>query len=181
MWRPNTIPIAVTEKIPIRERRGGKRVHAAIPLTIQLVGTPVPPPPVSVETDTISPRGLSIVILIETQFERGRFSIPGGEDSIRMAQYLLLDNKQLNIGINILPRGGSIPALGTVKWYTRSFDKGLYVVRTGVLINHMEAEHSDAWQEFISAVSQFWSSLGPSRGKERRRAPFFEPVHSRVY
>jgi hypothetical protein len=181
MWRPNTIPTAVTEKISNRERRGGKRVHAAIPLTIQLVLNPIPPPPVSVETDTISPQGLSIIIPIQTQFKQGRFFIPGGEDSIRMAQHLLLDNKQLNVGINILPQGESIPALGTVKWYTRSFDKGLYVVRTGVLIHHMEAEYTDAWQEFISAVSQFWSSLGPSRGKERRRAPFFEPVHSRVY
>jgi hypothetical protein len=164
MWRPNAIPISVTEKIPLRERRGHKRVHAAIPLTIQLIGNPGSPPPVSVETDTISSRGLSLVIPIQTQFERGRFFIPGGEDSIRMAQYLLLDKKQLHVGINILPQGGSIQALGTVKWYTRSFDKGLYVVRAGVLIDPLEAEHTDQWLEFITAVSQFWTSLGPGRG-----------------
>jgi hypothetical protein len=164
MWRPSPIPIAVTEQTPLRERRGHKRVHAAIPLTIQLIGNPESPPPVSVETDTISPRGLSLVIPIQTQFERGRFFIPGGEDSIRMAQYLLLDKKQLHVGIDILPQGGSIQALATVKWYTRCFDKGLYVVRAGVLIDRMEAEHTDKWLEFITAVSQFWTNLGPRRG-----------------
>ena len=171
----------MTKKIQIPERRGGKRVHAAIPLTIQLVLNPVPPPPVSVETDTISSQGLSIIIPIKTQFERGRFFIPGGEDSIRMAQYLLLDNKQLNVGINILPQGRSIPALGTVKWYTRSFNKGLYVVRAGIFIDTMKAEHTNQWLEFLTALSQFWSSLGTSRGKEQSSAPFFKPVHPRLY
>jgi hypothetical protein len=175
------MPIAMTQKIPFSERRGGKRVHAAIPLTIQLVLNPIPPPPVSVETDTISPQGLSIIIPIQTQFKQGRFFIPGGEDSIRMAQYLLLDNKQLNVGINILPQGESIPALATVKWYRRSFDKGLYLVRAGVFIDRMKEEHSDAWLEFISAVSQFWSSLGSIRGTERSRVPLFDRAHSRVY
>jgi hypothetical protein len=181
MWRPSPIPIAVTEKIPLPERRGLKRVHAAIPLTIQLVVDPVPPPPVRVETDDISPRGLSIAIPIQTQFEHGRFFIPGGEDSIRMAQYLLLDKKQLHVGINILPQGGSIEALGTVKWYTRSFDKGLYTVRAGVLIDHMEVEHTEEWLEFLAALSQFWTSLGPTRGTECGRSSFFEPAHPRVY
>lgn len=180
MWRPNPIPIAATEQILLPERRGLKRVHAAIPLTIQLIVEPVPPPPVRVETETISPRGLSIVIPIQTQFERGRFFIPGGEDSIRMAQYLLLDKKQLNIGINILPHG-SIQALGTVKWYTRSFDKGLYTVRAGVLIDRMETEHTEAWLEFFSAVSQFWISLKPRMSREGGCPPLFEPAHARAY
>jgi hypothetical protein len=175
------MPISMIKKIPIRERRRLKRVHAGIPLKIQLIGNPLPPPPVSVETDTISPQGLSIIIPIQTQFERGRFFIPGGEDSISMAQYLLLHNKQLNLGITILPQGGSIPALGTVKWFTRSFDKGLYEVRAGVFIDTMEAEHTNQWLEFLTALSQFWSSLGPSRGKERSPTPFFEPAHSRLY
>lgn len=163
MWRPNSLAIAVTEESPFRERRGHKRVSAAIPLTIQLVGNPASPPPISVETDTISPQGLSVVIPIQTQFERGRFFIPGGEDSIKLAQYLLLDKKRLRVRINILPHGGSIPALGTVKWYTRNFNKGLYEVKAGILIGQMEEEHSGAWLEFISAVSQFLTSFGPAR------------------
>ena len=181
MWRSKSIPIAVTEHIPLPERRGHKRVHVAIPLTIQLIVEPVPPPPIRVETDTISHQGLSLVIPIQTQFERGRFFIPGGEDSIRMAQYLLLDKKQLKIWINILPHGGSIQALGTVTWYTRSFDKGLYTVTAGVLIDRMEAEHSDAWLEFFSAVSQFWTSLKPRMSTEGGQPPLFEPARARVY
>ena len=181
MWRPNSIPIAVTEQIPPPERRGLKRVHVAIPLTIQLIAEPVSPPPVRVETDTISPRGLSLVIPIQTQFERGRFFIPGGEDSIRMAQYLLLDKKQLNIWINILPHGGSIEALGMVTWYTRRFDKGLYTVRAGILMDRIEEEHSDAWLEFFSAVSQFWTSLRPRMSTEGGQSPLFEPAHAPVY
>jgi hypothetical protein len=80
-----------------------------------------------------------------------------------MAQYLLLDKKRLRIRINILPRGGSIPALGTVKWYTRHFNKGLYEVKAGILIGQMEEEHSGAWLEFISTASQFLTSFGLAR------------------
>ena len=164
MWRADPIPVLVPEEIQIPERRRRKRMYTAVPLTIQIIGTPEPPPPVTVQTADISLQGVSIFIPIQTQFAHGRFSIPGGEDSIKMSRYLLLHNKQMDLGIGILPQGESIRAEGTVRWYARSFAKGLYSVRAGVLIEKMEAEHSDAWMEFINAVSQFLAILEPSRG-----------------
>jgi len=137
------------------ERRETKRVDTAIPLTIRLLGSSLSPPPITVETDNISPQGLSVVIEIETRLAHGRFSIQGGEDSIKMAQYLLLDNKQLELGINILPRGRSIKAMGKVLWYDRSFRMGLYSVRAGILIEEIEREHKETWLEFLDTIYQF--------------------------
>ena len=91
----------------MRERREARRLDTAIPLTITLLGTPLSPPPIIVETEDISPRGLSVVIKLKTRLEQGRLVIEGGENSQKMVKYLLLDNKQLALGINILPKGGA--------------------------------------------------------------------------
>ena len=74
----------------MHERREIKRADAAIPLTIKLTGTSIPPPPITVETDDISPQGLSIIIKIKIKLHNGRLSIQGkGDNSTRMVKYLL--------------------------------------------------------------------------------------------
>jgi hypothetical protein len=85
----------------MRERREARRVDTAIPLTITLLGTPLSPPRIIVETGDISPQGLSVVIKIKTRLEQGCRVIEGGENSKKMVKYLLLDNKQLALRINI--------------------------------------------------------------------------------
>jgi hypothetical protein len=59
----------------MHERCEIKRADAAIPLTIKLIETSIPPPPITVETDDISPQGLSIIIKIKTKLQNGRLSI----------------------------------------------------------------------------------------------------------
>ena len=164
MWRANPISLLREEKKPIPDRRAIKRADVAIPLTIKLIGIAASPPPITVETANISPQGLSIVINLETRFEHGRLSIQGGEDSIRMAQYLLLDNRTLALGINILPQGRSIKAMGKVKWYNRSFSKGLYSVKAGILIEKIEREHKKEWLEFLAAIYRFLECLELKKG-----------------
>lgn len=144
------------------ERRAIKRVDTAIPLTIKLLGTTVPPPPITVETDNISPKGLSIVIKIRTKSENGRLAIwEGGENAQKMAKYLLLDNKTLQLGINILPEGRSIHATGKVKWCYRNLVEGCYYVKAGVVIEEIERKHKAEWLEFLKAVYQFLTCLEP--------------------
>jgi hypothetical protein len=146
------------------ERRETNRMDAAIPLTIKLVGTTPSPPPITVETDDISLKGLSIVIKIKTMLENGRLSIEG-EENQKMVKYLLLDNKQLALGIKILPQGGIIQAIGKVKWCYRSLSMGLYYVKAGVLIEEMEGGHKEKWMEFLKTAYQFLVCLDSRKGQ----------------
>ena len=164
MWRANIIPFSMKKEDPMPDRRAIKRADTAIPITIKLVGTPVLPPPIAVETANISPRGLSIVIKIKIKLEDGRLSIQGGEDSLQLVQYLLLDNRMLKLEINILPQGESIRAIGKVKWYERSVKEGAYYVKAGILIEEMEQEHKGEWLEFLDTIHQFLACLEPRKG-----------------
>ena len=150
------------------ERREAKRVDTAIPLTIKLLGSSLPPPPITVETDNISPQGLSIVIKIKTRLNNGRLSIEGGENAQKLVKYLLLDNKQLELGINIPPQGGSIHARAKVRWCYRNVQEGCYYVKAGVLIEHMDSEHKEEWSEFLRTIYQFLVCLEPKEGYRER-------------
>jgi hypothetical protein len=148
----------------MRERREARRVDTVIPLTITLLGTPLSPPPIAVETADISPQGLSIVIKIKTRLEQGHLVIEGGENSKKMVKYLLLDNKQLALRINVLPQGGSINAIGKVRWCYRNVQEGCYYVKAGILIEEMDGRHRERWSEFLRASYQFLASLEPREG-----------------
>jgi len=150
------------------ERREAQRVYAAVPITVKLLGTSLSPPPITVETEDISPQGLSLVIKIKTRLEHGRLAIEGGEDARRMVKYLLLDNKQLALDINILPQGGSLRATGTVQWSYRNVQEGAYYIKAGVAIKQMGREPRARWLEFLRTAYQFMACLEPNQeGGER--------------
>ena len=147
------------------DRRAIRRAETAIPLTIKLLGIAASPPPITVETANISPQGLSIVIKVKIEADRGRLSIQeNGKNAAKIAKYLLLDNRTLALGINILPQGRSIKAMGKVKWYNRSFSKGLYSVKAGILIEKIEREHKKEWLEFLAAIYRFLECLELKKG-----------------
>lgn len=154
------------------ERREAQRIHTVIPITVKLLGTTLSPPPVSVETDDISPKGLSLVIKIKTRLEEGRLAIEGGEEARKMVKYLLLDNKQLALDINILPHGGSLQATGKVKWSYRNVQEGSYYVKAGVAIEQMGREPRARWLEFLKATYQFMVYLEPNEG-DRSVVPLY--------
>jgi hypothetical protein len=164
----------------MRERREARRVDTAIPLTIALLGTPLSPPPIIVETGDISPQGLSIVIKIKTRLEQGRRVIEGGENSKKMVKYLLLDNKQLALRINILPQGGSINAIGKVRWCYRNVQEGCYYVKAGVLIEEMDSRHRERWLEFLGASYQFLASLEPREGYREGKESTVSMYHKKL-
>jgi hypothetical protein len=165
MRRPSAIPFLKREEPPRPDRRVITRVDTAIPLTIRLVGTMIAPPPLFVETANISPRGLSVIIRIRIKVEGGRVSIQEEvENSAKMVKYLLLKDRIVGVGINILPQGGSIDAMGRVKWHVRSVSKGLYSVRAGILLDEIDRAHRREWLEFLMAVYQFLACLEPRKG-----------------
>lgn len=152
------------------ERREAQRVHTAVPITVKLLGTALSPPPITVETEDISPQGLSLVIKIKTRLEQGRLAIEGGEEASKMVKYLLLDNKQLALDINILPQGGSLRATGTVRWSYRNVQEGSYYIKAGVAIEQMGREPRARWLEFLRTAYQFMACLEPNAG-DREGAP----------
>lgn len=159
MLRPDPIRLSRTEKSPDQpERRQTKRVDVSIPVTIKIVGLVIAPPQITVETDDISLKGLSISMKIKTTLGPGRLAIEEGEDK-KMVTYLLLDNKRLELGINILPKGGSIQAGGKVKWYDRRWSRGFYYVRVGICIDWIESEYKEKWSEYLKTVYQILGSL----------------------
>jgi hypothetical protein len=160
-------PVPVTEPVP--ERRVINRVHTAIPVTIQLAGAAGPPPPITVQTADISPWGVSTVINIRIKERDGRVSIhEETKGSAKMVKYLLSEDRILGLGIHILPQGGSIHAMGTVKWHASSVSKRLYAVRVGIFLDEIDRAHKKEWFAFLRAVYEhlacFYPELEDVRG-----------------
>jgi hypothetical protein len=156
-------PIPVTELVP--ERRGVNRVHTAIPVTINIVGEAGPPPPVTVHTANISPRGLSTIIQIRMREQDGRVSIhEEAKDLAKIVKYLLSDDRIVGLGINILPRGGSIDAMGTVKWHASRVSKQLYAVRTGIFLDEIDRAQKQEWFYFLRGIYEHLAWFQPRTG-----------------
>jgi hypothetical protein len=153
----------------VPERRIINRVHTAIPLTINLVGEAGAPPPVTVQTADISPRGMSTVINIRIKEQDGRVSIhEETKGSAKMVKYLLSEDRIVGLGLHILPQGGSIHAMGTVKWHASSVNKRLYAVRVGMFLDEVERTHKKEWFEFLRAIYRhlacFYPELKDAKG-----------------
>jgi hypothetical protein len=150
----------VTEPVP--ERRIINRVHTALPLTINLVGEAGAPPPITVRTANISPRGMSTVITIRIKEQDGLVSIhEETKGSAKMVKYLLSEDRIVGLGINILPQGGSIHAMGTVKWHASSVSKRLYAVRVGIFLDEVDRAHKKEWFAFLRAIYQHLACFYP--------------------
>jgi hypothetical protein len=136
----------------VDERRKSQRLEISIPLSISLHGTATSTPPINVETGNISPDGLSILIGI--RLENKQLSLKGGERATKVIPYLSLNDKVLELGIKILPKGGRIKGIGKVMWYDRCVIGEYYYLRAGLHIDRMAHEDRGKWLEFVRAVAQ---------------------------
>jgi hypothetical protein len=162
MWSVKRIPVLE----PMPERRVINRVHTAIPLTINPVGAVGAPPPITVQTADISPRGVSTIITIRIlKVEDGQVSIQEEvKNSAKMVKHLLVEDRIFGLGIHILPQGGSIDAMGTVKWHVRSVSKGLYAVRAGIFLDEIDRAQKKEWFYFLRAIYEHLACFEPRRG-----------------
>jgi hypothetical protein len=154
MWRQNPIPAIENSEIPQSERRVISRVHTAIPLTINFVGTMGAPPPVTVQTADISPQGLSTFITIRIlEVADGQVSIQEEvKNSAKLIKHLAVQDNILGLGIHILPQGGSVHAMGTVRWHARSENEGLYSVKAGIALDEIDRADKKEWFLFLRAI-----------------------------
>ena len=167
MWEPNIIRIAEHEEGA--ERRSISRVHTALPVTITVFGEAGAPPPITVHTADISPKGLSTIITLRIlKRENGHVSIHEAvKNSAKMVKYLSAD-RIVGLGIHILPQGGSVHAMGTVKWYASRVSKRLYAVRVGIFLDEVDRAHKKEWFDFMRAIYQhlacFYPELEDAKG-----------------
>jgi hypothetical protein len=161
MQRENPIPVAE----PVPERRGINRVHTAIPVTINIVGEAGAPPPVIVQTANISPRGIATIIRIGLRVHDGRVSIQEeARDVVKIVRYLLSVDRIVGVGINILPRGGSIDAMGTVKWHASRVSRQLYAVQTGIFLDEIDRAQKREWLYFLRGIYEHLAWFEPRTG-----------------
>ncbi|MBN1253655.1 MAG: hypothetical protein JXA50_00055 [Deltaproteobacteria bacterium] len=153
MWRQNPITATENSEISQSERRVISRVHTAIPLTINFAGTMGAPPPVTVQTADISPKGLSTIITLRiVKVKDGQVLIQEEvKNSAKMIKYLLT-NRIVGLGIHILPQGGSVHAMGTVKWYARNVNDELYSLKAGIVLDEIDRADKREWFYFFRAI-----------------------------
>lgn len=152
----------------------------SIPLSIQLLGGPISSPPINAETVDISPEGLSIVTRVKVRRKNGRVSMRGGKKLLKLISCLSLNDRVLELGIKILPRGGRIRMRGMVKWYKGDLDGDFCYLRAGICIEKIERKYREHWLEFITTVAQLqgkkwsYSKLNDIQRAERRQLERFE-------
>jgi hypothetical protein len=169
-------PVAVTELVP--ERRGINRVHTAIPVTINIVGATGAPLPITVHTANISPWGIATIIQIRLRVHDGRVSIhEEAKDSARIVKYLLSVDRIVGLGIHILPRGGSIDAMGTVKWHASRVSRHLYAVRVGIFLDEIDRAHKREWLYFLRAIYEHLACFYPELSDIRDPMTPLYPVY----
>jgi hypothetical protein len=161
---PRAHPAPMTEPVP--ERRVINRVHTAVPVTINIIGGAAP---VTVQTSNISPRGMSTLITIRMRERNGRVSIhEETKGSARLVKHLLSKDRIVGLGFRIMPQGGSIDAMGTVKWYASRVSKRSYAVRVGIFLDEIDRAHRHEWFSFLRAIYEhlacFYKELDDARG-----------------
>ena len=134
------------------DRRKFKRLEIPVLLVIKLLGTVKHPPPINAETRNISRKGL----LIEQQvmLRNGSLLIQAGEKTIKMIPFLVLNEKLVELDIEIPPRGDKIRAMGRVKWYDFSSSEKLYHFKAGIVLEEMEIRDRRKWEDFLRSIAQ---------------------------
>jgi hypothetical protein len=132
------------------KRRKFHRLLYPIPLTIRLLGIAKHPWPINVETRNVSREGLSIEL--EVRLKNGNLLIQQGEEPIKLIPFLVLNEKLVELDIEIPPRGERVRATGRVRWYDFGSREKSYYFRAGIFMEEMEIEDRKRWKDFIKTA-----------------------------
>jgi hypothetical protein len=85
--------------------------------------------------------------------ENGHVSIQEEvKNSARMIKHLVVHDRIVGLGIHILPQGGSVHAMGTVRWHAGRLNEGLYSMKTGILLSEIDRVDKNEWFGFLRAI-----------------------------
>jgi hypothetical protein len=132
------------------ERRRFKRLKIPVPLTIRLVGTTKYPEPISVKTRNVSLEGLSVELRVISK--NGSLLIQEGTEPIKLIPFLVLNQKTVELEIEIPPRGEKTRETGKVIWYDFGSRRASYYFRAGIFLEEMGVKERKKWEEYVKKI-----------------------------
>ncbi len=132
------------------ERRTFKRLKIPVPLCMRLLGTTKYPQRIRTETRDVSLEGLSIELKVI--LKNGSLLIQDGEEPIKLIPFLVLNQKTVELDIEIPPKGEKTRAVGRVIWYDFGSRRASYYFRAGIFLEKMVVEDRKEWEEFIKNI-----------------------------
>ena len=132
------------------ERRIFKRLKTPIPLSMRLLGTTKYPQPINAKTRNVSPEGLSIEL--QVILKNGSLLIQEGEEPIKLIPFLVLNEKTVELDIEIPPKGERIIVVGRVIWYDFGSRGASYYFCVGTFLEEMGVKDRKKWEEFVKKI-----------------------------
>ena len=132
------------------ERRIFKRLKIPIPLTMRLLGTTKYPRPFNGKTRNVSLEGLSIEL--QVILKNGSLLIQEGEEPIKLIPFLVLNQKTVQLDIEIPPKGEKTSATGKVIWYDFGSRRASYYFRAGIFLEKMGVKERKQWEEYVKDI-----------------------------
>ena len=132
------------------ERRTFKRLKIPNPLSIRLLGTTKYPQPINTGTRNVCLEGLSIELRVI--LKNGSLLIQEGAEPIKLIPFLVLNQKAVELGIEIPPKGERIRAIGRVIWYDFGSRGASYYFEAGTFLEKMDIEDRKKWEEFVKNI-----------------------------
>ena len=117
------------------ERRVFKRSKIPIPLSMRLLGTTKYPQPISSKTRNVSLEGLSIEL--QVILKNGSLLIQEGAEPIKLIPFLVLNEKTVELDVEIPPKGEKTGATGKVIWYDFGSRRASYYFRAAIFLEKM--------------------------------------------
>ena len=127
-----------------------KRLKIPVPLSIRLLGTTKSPQPFNAKTRNVSLEGLSVELPVI--LKNGSLLIQEGEEPIKLIPFLVLNQKAVELDIEIPPEGERIRAIGRVIWYDFGSRRALYYFCAGIFLEKMGVKDRKKWEEFVKNV-----------------------------
>jgi len=132
------------------ERRRFKRLKIPVPLTIRLLGTTKYPEPISAKTRNVSLEGLSVELRVISK--NGSLLMQEGAEPIKLIPFLVLNQKAVQLDIEIPPKGEKTRATGKVIWYDFSSRRASYYFRAGIFLEEMGVKERKKWEEYVKNI-----------------------------
>jgi hypothetical protein len=132
------------------ERRRFKRLEFPVSLSIRLLGTTKYPQRFNAKTRNVALEGLSIELSVI--LKNGSLLIQDRKEPIKLIPFLVLNEKMVELDIEIPPEGESIGAIGRVIWYDFGSRRASYYFCVGIFLEKIEVEDRIKWEEFIKKI-----------------------------
>jgi len=114
------------------------------------LGTIKSPQPFNAKTRNVSLEGLSIELPVI--LKNGSLLIQEGEEPIKLIPFLVLNQKAVELDIEIPPKGEKTRAIGRVIWYDFASRRGSYYFRTGIFLEKMGVKERKKWEEYVKNI-----------------------------